>query len=128
MKLLLDTHTLIWFLEDNENLSPRAKKAIETNLDTVYISIVSLWEIAIKINLNKLKLEIPFDDLVDIELSANKLELLPILPTHTKVLLTLPLHHRDPFDRMLIAQAKSERLLLVSADNALDQYAIDRYW
>jgi PIN domain nuclease of toxin-antitoxin system len=125
MKLLLDTHILIWLLEGNQTLSPKVKQTIEDETNTLYLSIVSLWEIAIKTSLNKLQLETPLEKIICDFVLPSGINILPIDIAHLLTLQTLPFHHRDPFDRLLIAQAKSETLTLVSEDRVFRQYQVD---
>jgi PIN domain nuclease of toxin-antitoxin system len=121
MDYLLDTHTFLWFINGDTQLSKKAKEAI-VNPDAIkYISIASLWEIAIKVNLGKLSLEIPYSDLRQ-QVTDNGFEILPITFSHTTELVSLELHHRDPFDRVIIAQALSERLILISKDGNFEKY------
>ncbi|MDX2255590.1 MAG: type II toxin-antitoxin system VapC family toxin [Pseudanabaenaceae cyanobacterium bins.39] len=124
--MLLDTHTLLWFLEDNAKLSLNAKQQIE-QADRTYISIISIWEIAIKIGIGKLKVEFDFKDLPQILLQLN-IEILPITFADTEIYIGLPLHHRDPFDRILIAQAINYELAIIGCDVAFDAYSVQRIW
>ena len=126
MSLLLDTHTLIWFLENNSRLPISARDRIETT-EIVFASIASIWEIAIKINIGKLTLTEPFEA-IEANLTAAQITLLPITFNDTQIYLSLPLHHRDPFDRILISQAINHSLTLVSQDTQMDSYSIDRLW
>ncbi len=126
MSLLLDTHTLIWFLENNPRLPISARNRIETT-EIVFASIASIWEIAIKMNIGKLTLTEPFES-IQANLTAAQITLLPITFDDTQIYLSLPLHHRDPFDRILISQAINQALILVSQDTQMDSYAIDRFW
>lgn len=128
MNLLLDTHALIWFLNGNEKeLSIKARQLI-TNPDNIsYVSTASLWEMAIKIRLGSLSFEPGYDNLLDL-LNQNGFELLPITFQHTRLLLTLPMHHRDPFDRLLITQSLAENLLLITADATIYQYGVEWAW
>jgi PIN domain nuclease of toxin-antitoxin system len=128
VRVLLDTHALLWFLEDNPRLSDAAKRMLEDATTDAYISVASLWEIAIKIGLHKLQIGEPFDQLFPEQLKRNNFELLGVTVEHLTRLTTLPLHHRDPFDRMLIAQALEDQLVLVGADAAFDAYALERIW
>lgn len=127
MKILLDTHTFLWFVADNPYLSEKAKNIIESEIN-VLISTASLWEIAIKISLGKLTLTQPFNEFISDQLIKNDIELLPITIEHLIIISTLPFHHRDPFDRMLIAQAIRENLPIISKDNQLDSYGVRRFW
>ena len=128
MKLLLDTHTLLWFLADDPRLSPRAKQAIEDIENERWLSPISLLEVALKYRLGKLSLGRPFGDLFPAELIANNIQLLTTEPHHIEPLTRLPLHHRDPFDRLLAATAIVEGLILVSVDRAFDAYGLNRLW
>lgn len=110
MTVLLDTHALLWFLHGDLRLSRAARDAIEHPQNRAVLSLVSLWEIAVKVTVGKLVLSRPVEDLIRHELTRNDIDLLPATPEHVVVLSTLPLHHRDPFDRLLIAQAMAEDL------------------
>jgi PIN domain nuclease of toxin-antitoxin system len=127
MKLLLDTHAFLWFIEDNPRLSTQAKALLESDVELL-ISIASLWEIAIKISIGRLALARPYDILIPQQLEQNVIEVLPISLAHLAIVSTLPFHHRDPFDRLLIAQAIAEQLPIVSADATFDVYSIKRLW
>jgi PIN domain nuclease of toxin-antitoxin system len=127
MSLLLDTHALLWFSEDNSQLSPKAKQAIEDMDNTCFVSMASIWEIAIKISLGKLSLKIEFGALEE-ELKERNFVILPIAFEHTQLLPQMEFHHRDPFDRLLIAQALAEGLTLVSNEEVFDLYRIKRFW
>ncbi|WP_020597848.1 type II toxin-antitoxin system VapC family toxin [Spirosoma panaciterrae] len=131
MNLLIDTHALIWFLNGNETeLSLKARQLIANPTTVSFVSIASLWEMAIKIRLGSLSFEPGYDNLLNL-LAQNGFEILPITFQHTRQLLTLPmhhLHHRDPFDRVLIAQSVVENLLLVTADSNIYQYEVDWIW
>jgi PIN domain nuclease of toxin-antitoxin system len=124
--MLIDTHTLLWFLDDDSRLPSSIKQQIE-NAETVLVSIASIWEIAIKINIGKLTLKTPF---VSIQQNLNTLgiDVTPVTFADTETYLSLPLHHRDPFDRILVAQAINRNLVLVSRDALLDPYPIQRLW
>jgi PIN domain nuclease of toxin-antitoxin system len=127
MKNLLDTHTFIWFLEDNKNLSATSIKYIEDPDAENYLSIVSLWEIAIKISLGKLEINIPFEKL-EAYILDNNFQILPISFNDLIELSNLPFRLRDPFDRLLIAQSISNTLNLISKDNIFDEYGIAVIW
>lgn len=129
MANLLDTHTLIWYLAgDARRLSLPARRAIERDPDGNFISLVSPWEMAIKVSLGKLHL--PFSIAADLPglLSRNGFRLLAAGFAEFELLEELPQHHRDPFDRMLVAQSQLHRLDIVSADEALDSYNVKRIW
>jgi PIN domain nuclease of toxin-antitoxin system len=125
-RLLLDTHALIWFVSDDANLPLSTKEKIES-ADDVFLSIVSLWEIAIKLNIGKLPLQGNFED-IEPQLIAAGIAILPITFTDTVQFRHLPLHHRDPFDRILVAQAINNSLVLISRDAAFDDYDMQRIW
>lgn len=128
MNLLLDTHTFLWFVNDNDNLSEKAKSVIEDAESEVYLSIASIWEMAIKVSLGKLEIQDPFGDFIQKQIQLNQFTVLNITPSHAAVVASLPFHHRDPFDRMLIAQAKSLQIPLISRDEVFDTYGIGRLW
>ncbi len=119
MRLLLDTHILYWWFYDTHRLSTPAVKAIK-DADEVLVSAASFWEIAIKVRLGKLKLD--FDELVSLT-RTNGFRELPVFVRHTFAVSTLPRHHSDPFDRLLVAQAMTEPLHLITADNQLVPYS-----
>jgi PIN domain nuclease of toxin-antitoxin system len=121
MEYLLDTHTFLWFINGDAQLSKNAREAIGNPDAIKFISIASFWEIAIKVNLGKLSLDMPYNDLRQ-QVTDNGFEILPITFSHTAELISLDLHHRDPFDRIIIAQAKSERLILISKDGNFEKY------
>ena len=127
MKLLLDTQAFLWFLLDDVRLSVRAKTAIE-QAGVLYLSSASHWEIAIKIALGKYALPEPFAQFMAREIVSNNMLILPIEISHTSQLTTLPFHHRDPFDRLIIAQSLAEELPVVSIDSQFDAYGVTRIW
>jgi PIN domain nuclease of toxin-antitoxin system len=126
--LLLDTHTMLWFFWDDSRLSRCAKTLIEDADNRKLVSIASCWEIAIKAGLGKLVLGEPAHPFLSREIARNNFELLPISLDHATMVEGLASHHRDPFDRLLVAQAVSEGLELVSADAVFDQYGVSRRW
>jgi PIN domain nuclease of toxin-antitoxin system len=127
MKLLIDTHALIWFAEADSRLSSNAKKAIELSENSKAISMATLWEMAIKMGLGKLHLSRPLSVIIP-EIEANGFDLLPIKTEHVLQIEVLPYFHRDPFDRMLIGQALAEDMVLVSNEDVFDQYGVNRLW
>ena len=127
-RVLLDTHALLWFLADDARLGQRAHDIIQDSEIGVLVSTATLWEIAIKHSLGKLALARPFEELFPAQLDANAIELLPIQPNHLATLVGLPMHHRDPFDRLLIAQALAERVPIVSRDSAFADYSVSVVW
>ena len=128
MRLLLDTHAFLWFFIGDASLSAPARALIEDESNEKFFSIASLWEIAIKTSMGKLTLSAPFDEIFPAQLSNNGIDLLPITPAHVSAITTLTFHHRDPFDRLLIAQAMIDQMGIVSADRALDAYSVTRLW
>ncbi|MBK8465718.1 MAG: type II toxin-antitoxin system VapC family toxin [Chloracidobacterium sp.] len=128
MNLLLDTHTLLWFIAGSSNLSTDARNLIEDTEHEKFVSIASIWETAIKTSIGKMTLSAPFEALFPHQLQINGFELLPVKVGHASVVLTLPFHHRDPFDRLLIAQAIDENMTLVSVDEVFDKYETTRLW
>lgn len=120
MNLLLDTHVLLWWLDDRPGLSRRAKTAIADGQNLVFVSAAVIWEIQIKHSLGKLKIPANFRKVLD----QQDFEFLDITVEHACAIGDLPLHHRDPFDRMLVAQAKVEALTIVTRDKQLKRYKI----
>lgn len=128
MRVLLDTHALIWFVNDDPLLSLTARNAIIPEENRVFFSLVSAWEIAIKVGIGRLDLGQPLESFLPDQLRRNGIELLPIELQHVLAVADLPRHHRDPFDRLLIAQAITENLPIVSSDAAFDRYPVQRIW
>ena len=128
MRLLLDTHAFLWFIMGSANLSANARRLIENPAHERLLSVVSLWEIAIKTSLGKLTLSAPFDKLIPAQLKLNGIDVLNIEVDHLSTLTSLPFHHRDPFDRLLGAQALVEELSIISLDGAFDIYGVTRLW
>jgi PIN domain nuclease of toxin-antitoxin system len=127
VRLLLDTHSFLWFVGGDPQLSALAQRAIADVNNERYLSIASAWEIAIKTNLQKLQLSAPFPIFMN-QVEQNAIDLLPVTLEHLNIVANLPLHHRDPFDRLLIAQALTEGLPIISADSMFDAYPITRLW
>jgi PIN domain nuclease of toxin-antitoxin system len=128
MQFLIDTHTFLWFVTDDSKLSKYALELIEDETNEAILSVATLWEIAIKFSIGKLTLSKPFQDFVDEQIQINEFRLLNIEPPHINIVSSLPLHHRDPFDRMIIAQAITENMAIISADPAFDAYGVSRLW
>ena len=118
MKLILDTHLLLWWLDDSSLLPEDARALISAPENDILVSAVSLWEIWLKQSLGKLRLPADFED----RLKKEAFEDLPLTGTHTRLIASLPWHHRDPFDRMLVAQAQIEGVTLLTADAKLAAY------
>lgn len=128
MTLLLDTHTLLWFLTNNSRLSARSRGAIEDPANVAHVSAVSLWEVAIKVALGRLRLPASYADIFPSQIETNGFGLLPITAAHCATLLSLPMHHRDPFDRLLLAQARTDGMTLVTDDGQFAPYGVALLW
>ena len=122
--ILLDTGILLWALNNDRRLSRRLRTALSSIAADIRVSVVSAWEIAIKYQGGKISFDAPVEDVLSRILSGTTWPVLPVLPSHIPVLLELPLLHRDPFDRLLIAQARAEGLALATADSNIRQYAV----
>jgi PIN domain nuclease of toxin-antitoxin system len=127
MEYILDTHTFLWFIDGSQELSAHAREAIESPQNVKLVSTASFWEIAIKITLGKLKINMPFDDLEN-HVFDNGFQLLPISFSHIGKIIDLPLHHRDPFDRIIIAQAIFEKLVVIGKDPQFANYELTTIW
>lgn len=128
MRLLLDTHAFLWFIGNDAQLSEQALNFIADKTNEVFVSVVSFWEIAIKISIGKLTLTQPFETFIPQQLLINDFRVLEIDFSHTVTVTRLPFHHRDPFDRLLISQALTEHLSIVSTDAIFDNYPVTRLW
>ncbi len=126
-RFLLDTHTFLWLIQGDPQLSERARLVISDDVNQLYFSVASIWEIVIKLNIGKLKIGHTIEDIYTL-LSQLKIEVLPIDRSDLTRYLTLPLHHRDPFDRILISQAIDRDLVLVSADLSFGAYSVQQLW
>ncbi len=124
---LLDTHTFIWFISGDTQLSANAIKRIQTDDAINFISIVSIWEIAVKISLGKLELKRPFTE-IESQIQGNGFQLLPITIQDTLIVSALPFHHRDPFDRLIIAQSIHHKLSILTKDDIFRKYTQDVFW
>jgi PIN domain nuclease of toxin-antitoxin system len=127
MKALLDTHTFLWAIAEEEKLSRRAQQ-IYMGSNDLWLSVASLWEILIKVQAGKLPLPEPAGPYLVRKLSQNRIEVLPITLDHVLKTESLPFHHRDPFDRMIIAQGIEEKWPIVTADPLFGRYAVDVIW
>lgn len=128
MRLLLDTQAMLWFLANNPRLSAAAESSILDPANERWLSPISLLEIAIKVRIGKLTLHAPFAVLFPAHLAQNRIELLPLEARHMEPLTRLPMHHKDPFDRLIAATTLVEQLTLVSSDSAFDAYGLTRLW
>jgi len=127
VKVLIDTHIFLWWV-NGDQLSEHALAILQNSDAEVYISIASLWEMTIKSSLGKLELPAPVGEFFPSQILMNSFKLLPIEIGHLSVLQTLPFHHRDPFDRIMISQAMSESMYLISADHCFEEYPVSLIW
>lgn len=128
MRVLVDTHALVWWAQDSPRLSKRARTLLAAGSSEVLWSVASSWELAIKHSLGRMELATTLSDFLDVELPRQGIEILPIDHRHIVRVAELPLHHRDPFDRMLVAQAQIEGVALVSADQHVRRYDLKVIW
>ena len=128
MKLLLDTQCFLWWFTEPKRLNSDAIEQIVAEDNELFLSVASAWEIAIKVSVSKLPLPEPVDIYVASRMQRLRIKYLDIVCPHVCKVATLPLLHRDPFDRILIAQAQSEQLTLVTADEILTKYSVDLLW
>jgi len=128
VKFIADTHAFLWFITDSERLSPKAKTFLEASESDRVLSAASIWEIAIKTSLGKLSFKKPLEELLPEQIRLNYFQVLDISSEHALRVAGLPMLHRDPFDRMIVAQALVERLPILSNDGALDGYGVRRLW
>lgn len=128
MRILLDTHTFLWWIADDAQLSATARQIIANTDNTLYLSAASGWEIAIKTRLGKLRLAHDVQGYVAEQIALNAIHVLPIAMSHALHVSTLPDHHRDPFDRMLVAQSQVEQLPILTIDPLIAQYPVATIW
>ncbi|MFO7885046.1 MAG: type II toxin-antitoxin system VapC family toxin [Desulfobacteraceae bacterium] len=128
MRILLDTSTFIWFIGGNKKLSGKAREIIENYENELYMSVASLWEMAIKTGIGKLELSAPFDKLIPMEIKNNEINIIQIELPHLYKMMEQPLHHRDPFDRLIIAQSIIEQLPIIGCDKMFKFYDTDIIW
>ncbi len=128
MRLLLDTHTFLWWITDKDRLSRRARTLITRGDNEIFFSAVSGWEIAVKAGLGRISLPTNPEQFIPQQIAANAFEVLPLHLRHALRVFALPGLHRDPFDRMLVAQAAVERLPILSGDPQLDGYPVEIVW
>lgn len=122
MSFLIDTHIFIWFFENSNRLSVSASALLKDPDNEIFLSMASVWEIQIKLDIKKFELDRPLSEIIALERQRNKIQLLPIEPRHIYALSALPMHHKDPFDRLLLAQSNSEKMPILSADAIFDRY------
>ena len=128
MRLLLDTHAFLWFFIDDPQLSTAAKSLITDPRNEVLVSPASYWEVAIKVSLGKYTLTVPFEEFWAAGINGSGFVVLPIGLPHAAILSSLPMHHKDPFDRMIISQAIAEQIPVISTDSAFNPYDVTRLW
>jgi len=128
VRLLLDTHAFIWWDREPERLPSRVYSACEDPENKLYLSIASVWEMQIKVAAGKLSFQQPLAEIVEQQKNENGISILPVSLPHIWQLATLPAHHNDPFDRMLVAQATADKLALVTADRHIARYAVELFW
>lgn len=128
MNILLDSHTLIWFSQNSPQLSSSAIKILEDRNNLLFLSLVSVWEIQIKVQLGKLNLDISLSEIVKDQTKINDVQILPMKLSHIWTLDTLPYYHKDPFDRLLISQAITENLIILGVDSVFDAYPVQKIW
>jgi PIN domain nuclease of toxin-antitoxin system len=128
MRLLLDTHTFLWWINNDPLLTDSARVAIANERNECFLSLASCWKMAIKTSIGKLRLTRSVDRFITEELTANNFQMLTIDFRHVAKIATLPFHHRDPFDRLLVAQALVEKMAIISADAVLSEYGVKRIW
>ena len=128
MNILLDSHTLIWFSQNSPQLSSSAIEILEDRNNLLFLSLVSVWEIQIKVQLGKLNLDISLSEIVKDQTKINDVQILPMKLSHIWTLDTLPYYHKDPFDRLLISQAITENLIILGVDSVFDAYPVQKIW
>jgi PIN domain nuclease of toxin-antitoxin system len=128
VRLLLDTHAFLWFITNDPKLSTTAQGLIADPSNEILVSPASYWETAIKVRIGKYPMSAPYEKFITQGIDGNGFKILPIEPGHTAVLTTMPFHHRDPFDRLIVAQAQVEKISVVSNDAVLDLYGVNRLW
>ncbi len=128
MKILLDTHVFLWFISGNPKLSDYARQLIEDLSNERLLSIASLWEMSIKASIGKLRLDLPFTEIFTEHIISNAIKLLNISPKHLDNLRALPFYHKDPFDRLIIAQGQNEDIPILSKDEIFREYGIQCLW
>ena len=127
MAYLIDTHTLLWHFNGDNQMSISAMEILKDNKQKKYTSIASVWEIAIKMSIGKLLMEFSFNE-IEVKLAGSNISLLDISVEHTRKIISLPLYHRDPFDRMIIAQSITENFTVISKDKNFSLYPIKLLW
>ena len=128
MDFLIDTHTFLWLVTDSPKLSNRAKKLYLNAENKIFLSLASIWEIAIKSSLGKIALDKPLEEFIDEHIRGNDIQILKIELPHILRIEKLPFHHRDPFDRLIISQQIENNLPIIGNDREFDKYGVKRIW
>jgi len=128
MRALIDTSVFLWTISGSDRLSDNARQFIANLENDILLSVASLWEIAIKTSLGKLELLLPFNQLIPGQLEQNAITVLPIELGHLSGVIALPFHHRDPFDRLIIAQGLTEQIPVITKDKAFSRYSVQLIW
>ena len=128
MRLLLDTHAFIWYTTDTSRLTTTGRSLIDSGENDILLSTASVWEMAIKHSIGRLTFSMPFMEFIKQQIAVNRIDILEITFDHIEVVASLPLHHRDPFDRLIIAQSMAQQIPILSVDAIFDAYAIARVW
>ena len=128
MRLLLDTHAFIWYTTDSSRLTATGRSLIDNGENDILLSTASVWEMAIKHSIGRLTFSMPFMEFIKQQIAVNRIDILEITFDHIEVVASLPLHHRDPFDRLIIAESMAQQIPILSVDAIFDAYAIARVW
>jgi len=128
MRLLLDTSSFLWFVAGSDKLSRKARELMENFDNELVLSVASLWEMAIKVSIGKLEMLREFDEFIPEKLEENEIEILHVRLAHLSEMMKLPFHHRDPFDRLIIAQSISENLPVIACDGIFKEYPVEIRW
>lgn len=128
MKYLLDTHALLWITTDDVRLSNKARDIYLNAENIICFSSASVWELVIKMSIGKIKFEKDLDDFIEVHVKGNNIDILKIELPHILRIANLPFHHRDPFDRLIIAQAIEDSLIILGSDSIFDKYKVNRIW
>ena len=128
MRLLLDTHAFIWYTTDSSRLTATGRSLIDNGENDILLSTARVWEMAIKHTIGRLTFSMPFMEFIKQQIAVNRIDILEITFDHIEVVASLPLHHRDPFDRLIIAQSMAQQIPILSVDAIFDASAIARLW